>query len=215
MEETAKEKRESLKFGKALRAYLAESLYIGGFLKKEDFEDPKVINKKIKKYFDDLKKRGEEISFVIDHQPSILKEAEKSLLREDFELAYVFFATYFEHLINGVIERKCLKEKISIGTYKELVRRASLEDKFTWVLEILKLPEFSKSHRKVIKIVSERRNSFIHYKYQPQSNDPYNDEKEWEGIKKELKAAIKYSKNYQTRTIYEGKAKKLRLFKPE
>lgn len=212
-EESAKEKRERMKLGESLHASLVEGMFINGDLSEKDFEDPKVLLQKSLKYLDDLKKKGKEIMLVVDHQPSLLSTAEKYIQSEDFELAYVFFATYFEHLINGVIQVRCTKDSISNVVYKELIRKVSLEDKFSWVLELLKLPKFKTQHWQTIKTVSDKRNSFIHYKYQAAQNQPDFEEREWEKLKPGLKSAITYSKKYQTKVIYQGKAKKLRLRK--
>jgi hypothetical protein len=209
MDDSEREKRETIALGKEIRASITESLYFHGELKETDLGDPAIITRKIKNYFRRLKKNGEDISLVIDYQPSLLEEADRYVSQGNFELAYVFFATYFEHLINGVIEVKCAKEKIAHSTYKELIRKVSLEDKFTWVLEVLKMPDFNNLHWKTIKATSEKRNSFIHYKYQPKPND-LDDEKEWRKVEKNIKAAVKYSKIYQTRISYEGRANKIR-----
>ena len=212
--QSAKDRKEEHKLWMTIRASIADALLLDGTLVEEDFDDEKVLMQKIRKFVQDTRKAGVEFGVVIDHQPSMLDRARKHQLKEEFELAYVFYATYFEHLINGVIQAKCIKEGISNSTYKELIRRVSLEDKFSWVLELLKLPSFNTTHWKTIKTISEKRNNFIHYKYQPKPDEFDHEEREWKTLEKKLRLAITYCKSYQTRLMYGGKAKKLRLKRP-
>ncbi len=194
-----------------IKASIADALLLDGTLVEKDFDDEKVLMQKIRKFVKDSRKTNREIGFVVDYRSSMLDRAKEHMLKEEFELVYVFYAIHFEHLINVVIQAKFIKEGISNSTYKELVRRASLEDKFSWVLELLKLPHFNTNHWKTIKVISEKRNNFIHYKYQATPDDLEYEEKEWKAIEKKLQLAITYSKSYQTRLLYGGKAKKLRL----
>lgn len=189
---------------------LIESEVINESLVESDTKDKRKLLEKLEKSFT---KKDEDFYYRIIHCDTLLKEANRYSKEEEFDLAYIFYATYFEHLINDILIIWAIRNEVSYDTLKELFSRFRIKDKFTWLLEILKLPTFSEKYRKIIEKVSERRNSFIHYKYKPMvATSPHDaDKKEWEKLKGDIERAVKYSKYYRSRVIYRGNKKKFKV----
>ena len=188
----------------------AESALLNGDLKIEDFSDKKTMLEKLRKT---LPKNDDELFFVINHQDTLLEEARAYSKKKKYNQAYLFYATYFEHFINEILSLWAQKNSINHDVLKSLIKRGSLEDKYTWVLDLLRLPHFSKKHFKIIKSISELRNNYIHYKYKPEpANKPTSSEqKDWQMNSDAIEKAIKYSKTYRSRFVFQGEKKKFKI----
>lgn len=194
-------------FEKSLIPKLIESAIINGFITREDAKDPKTTREKLLKHFP---KNDDDLYWVIDYSGDILNRVKQFLKEKDFNLVYVFIGTYFEHFINEVIQIQLSKKNISDKTIKEMLRNVSLESKFTWITEIIGIPKFNSKNFFLIKKISEKRNSYIHYKYTPQKagSDIDDEKKEWKKISQEVKKVINYCKKYREKVIYNGLSKK-------
>lgn len=193
------QKKENI-LAKELFEQLSETFYIQGKIQLEDFSDKEKLRKKIIKL---LPKDDNHIIFKISHQSIILKNAKQYAEKEEYEFAYTLYAIYFEHFINEIIDIWSERNSIDFKTSSSLIRRLGLEDKYTWLLKILHLPNFMEKHAKNISLIAEKRNSFIHYKYPGVSGDKDDDaEKEWKMNISKLTKAISYTKMYRKRVIY-------------
>jgi len=201
--------KENDDFKKEVAYQLIESALINGTITEEDFLNKKLL---LKKVMNSIPKKDEDLYFKIIHHYNILKRAKQFTKEKDWNLVYMFYATYFEHLINEIINVWCIKNNISDKGFKELIRRVNLEDKFTWLLEILKLPTFNENHWATIKKISDKRNSYVHYKYPSEvagkSLDA--DEIEWKKVKKNITKAVTYSKKYRNKVVINGVDKKIK-----
>lgn len=200
----SKNDKEELAFRRELVQQLAESFFMQGLISEKDFEDKKKLLKKMKRL---IPIKDGELHFTIIYQDSLLEKGKEAVANEDFNLAYMFYATYFEHFVNEIIQIQFYKKKISNLDYKQLVRKVGIEDKFTWILKVLELPTFNENHLKTIRSFSEKRNSFVHYKYQSEPADQPIDRDlvQWRKEEQLLKKALSYSRSYRTRILYGGK----------
>ncbi len=189
---------------------IAESALINGDLKIEDFSDLKVVKNKLLKI---LPQKDENLFFTIIHQPTLLEEGIKFAKKKKYEHAYIFYATYFEHFINEVIDIWAKRNSIRYETSSSLIKRIGLEDKYTWLLDLLKLPKFKVIHFKCIKNISEKRNSYIHYKYKPEAANASSEIKktDWEKDYRNILKAISYTKRYRTKVVFGGHKNKFKI----
>lgn len=197
-------------FAREIVKVFAESAFINGQLSIEDFSDKKVIRKKLLQI---LPKRDEDLFFTIVYQPTLLEKGARFAKRKEYELAYVFYATYFEHFINEILDIWAKRNLVVYDTSSNLIRRVSLEDKYTWILNLLKLPSFNRTHWRTIKSISDKRNNFIHYKYKSEAaSTPSTAEKtEWEKDSKNVLKAVTYTRRYRSRVVFDGKKKKFKM----
>lgn len=194
-------------FARDLVRSLAESALINGDITLDDFSDKKKLLTKLKKL---IPKKDEDLLFSISYQPSLLEEAEFYSQKNRFDMAYVMYATYFEHFINEIIDIWARQNSINHDSASNLMRKISLEDKYTWILQILKLPKFNRERWKTIKFVSEKRNTFLHYKYKPEppATPPKTKQNEWVTILPSLQKAVTYTKKYRSRVVFNRGKKK-------
>lgn len=203
--------KADLPFVRALVESVAESALINGKINIGDFSDKKLLLKKLIRI---IPKEDEKFFSVVVYLPFLLEKAEKSVRNKEYELAYVFYATYFEHFINEIISIWSQRNFVKYQTASNLVKKVSLEDKYDWVLDLLKLPSFKKIYWKTIKNVSDKRNSFMHYKYKPEPADAALDKKElikWREDYENILKTITYTKFYRSKVVFDGKKKKFKI----
>ncbi|UGB47226.1 hypothetical protein LQ772_08075 [Frateuria edaphi] len=182
-------------------SWVAEKLFhsaiADGHLTSDDLKDPHRAIKKLQT----LVKVGDfELTFVIDHRGSLLDLALEYMKATKYELSVLFFATFFEHSINHVIDASLKRKNFGNDVAKGLIRACAIRDKFGWVLELLSLPSFNAAHRKTIERVAEERNQFAHYKWtgfkEPKAADL--------SLLASAKKAATYARTYESRLIYNG-----------
>lgn len=194
------------KFVAKLVTHLAKEWLAIGELDEKDLQNRDLLFKKMKKLA-----KGQ-IDIVLDHRQSILKEAKKYEESKEYDFSKIFYAMFFEHHLNSIISSQCFKMKLSDQTRLKLIK-ASMYDKMEWVCEVLKLPNFNKSHADVILNLADKRNSFMHYKLKP-IEDNFEKEEADKLIEmhffQKIKKTVKYMKAYESKIQFQGK-KKVRL----
>ncbi|HET8575017.1 MAG TPA: hypothetical protein VFM02_02485 [Candidatus Paceibacterota bacterium] len=106
-------------FAREIVEAFAESAFINGQLSIEDLSDKEAIRKKLLQI---LPKRDEDLFFTIVHHSTLLEKGAQFAKRKEYKLAYVFYATYFEHFINEILDIWAKRNSIAIA-----VRSYSME----------------------------------------------------------------------------------------
>ncbi|MDX1526931.1 MAG: hypothetical protein R3273_11910 [Pseudidiomarina maritima] len=182
-----------------------EGLLASGDLTAEDLVDGETLRSKVLSLLE-----GPEIQFSIDHRDKLLPNAEHFANEGSFELALMFYATYYEHTINGIIGTTVHRLDLSANVTKGMLRTVNLEGKLTWVLEVLGLPTFNANYLKTIKKVSEARNAFIHYKWQPTPSDiKSSSEYKLGELAVDASKAANYFKKFEARCLFKGNKARL------
>lgn len=196
------------RLAKSVTKSLIHSLFVDGTLTKDDLKDKSTLWGKVSK----LLKKNVTFNFVIDHTETLLSTAQEYSKKGKYEYAKMFYALFFEHSTNGLINSECTKRKISRESINEILR-LNLEQKLTWLLEFLKLPKYKSDNLIKIKKLSDERNAFVHYKYKSEPGDVIPDiDKEKEENKnqiEDIKKCVEYHKTYITKALYSGNKKKL------
>lgn len=175
-------------------------LYASGIITDADLSTRESFTRWVREFFADR-----EISVVIDHRSSILKTAESYQRSENFDFSAVFYAVFFEHTINHIIDSKLSKDGFKKSTVRELIRSANLEAKLGWVIEIIQLPAIRPSHKKTILSVANKRNAFLHHKWERSPNDHDTQEHHLKQLLASAKKSVAYLRQYESRHLYEGK----------
>ena len=180
------------------------SLASTGDLTEEVLGDPEAMESLVLDTLDKL-----HIGF--DYRRDLLTEGARHWAAGKHELAYVFYATFFEHSINFIIVNHIAKRLLPASRI-ELVRTLPLPAKFGWLLELAGLPKFNPTHRLRILQVAERRNAFIHYKFPTEpisakESKPSPSERNAEF--EQILSAVKYIKAYSTKLITKGMSGKV------
>lgn len=200
-------KREKERLSGIMVDILTRSMLANGEISEEDLSDKTKLITKISEAIDQA-----EIVIIIDHREDILRTAEDMILLEKFDFAIIFFAMYFEHSINHIIDHQLNKKKVTKKTINELIRTVNIVGKFTWLIEILELPKFNDKHRILITKISNERNAFIHYKWNAKSDwtSSSSEKKEQKNFIESIRKTVTYFKKYESRVLYENKKGKLK-----
>jgi len=200
-----KEIKEEDSFKKIVVESVIQSLFKDGTFTLSDLEDK---NKFWEKLLDINKKT--EFKIVIDHTNSLILTARQFNEIDDFNKAKVFYATYFEHQLNGLIDELCQRKSIDKKEINNIIRSVNLIGKLTWLPLILEIPKISIKHKRVILKLAEDRNAFIHYKHNPEPDefDAKHKEKQQDDIK-QIEKTITYFKKYTSRILYTNQKTKI------
>jgi hypothetical protein len=194
---------------KSIVPLLIKKMFDDGIISETDLHNKDIVNDKVRKYINENKI---DYKFTVDHRSEILDRAEKEAAKGGYQFAITFYATYFEHTLNSIIALKCESKKYEIDIQEQLIRRLSLEDKCTWILRLLELKPINKNHINVIKQISDKRNSFVHYKWKPEPDEVGDLDKE-KRIEKDtitsIKKTIRYLKRYESIVQFQGKKHKM------
>ena len=186
-----------------------EGLYLNGVITDEDLTDR---NKLIKKIKGELISSKKGISIVIDHTRTLLRIARDYYKKEEYDLSYLFYAIYFEHEVNDIIDIYCSRNKIEQKVKNEIIKSTNISAKYSWLLTILKFPNFNDIHRKTILDVSDKRNAYIHYKWNEDQDTKLINNSEKEKLKRDIELnkielAIRYLTNYKLKNLFNNKKK--------
>ena len=162
--------------------------------------------------FLDLAKQGRSLKLVVWHGEILLTEARRFARRGRQEIALLFYATWFEHWINGLMDRKAHQLKLSTKALKLLLRQTGFEAKLVCFPALAKLPRIQEQHMKAVLRCAQLRNSFVHYKFSVGTRDAGDDDEE-EGHKAAISAAekaVKYLMRFEQLHIFKGAKHRLR-----
>ncbi len=200
-----KEIKEEEKLGNVFFEKLVHSLFKDGTLTISDFDDEKKFLKKIKDINDKT-----EYQLVIDHTEDLLNTARKFNKNGNTDNAKIFYATYFEHELNGIIDELCMKKSISKKETNNIIRSVNLIGKLTWLPLLLGIPQIAIKHKNTILKLAGDRNAYIHYKHNPEPDEiNENDEQKQQDDIKEIEKTINYFKKYISRTLYKNQKTQL------
>lgn len=156
--------------------------------------------KKIHEYLEEFVASGEEINMVTDHKDTLLEEARNLVALKKIDLALVIYATWWEHWINGILEAKLHRKDIVGKEFRQVITSLNNRAKTSWFLKLIDLPPLEKEHLDVMTKLSEKRNSFVHYKY-PVQNDERED---LTGFFEQVEHAILYFTDYENINIFQS-----------
>jgi hypothetical protein len=172
--------------------------------------DGKAEDQVLKELFDQLLKWSKQRPMMMstDHQSGLLKQARTYANNEQFDEAFLFYATWFEHWINGVLTRRL--RKIDEDVRRQMLRETSLKGKFKWLLPLIHEVEIPTRHIDTVTRIAEIRNSFVHYKFVMTDVDQWKDEtpRALADLKRAEKT-IKFLKRFETKMFLSPQAKKL------
>jgi len=131
---------------------------------------PEEFQSQFRELMNDFLRSDVPIRRTFDYTEDILGVAEP--LGASFpELYIVLVATWVEHWVNGVIyiavQRRGHDEQVAV----ELIRATTLDSKFGALWLILELPELDPNILRLVRLVAEHRNAFVHYKWRSYSSE--------------------------------------------
>jgi hypothetical protein len=148
-------------FSKKIYNTVIDSFFKSGHLTEHDIKSKKALTEKLLS----LIEKEISLKIVINHKDSILDMARELKDQGQYDFAKMFYALFFEHSINDIINTECFRRNITTKSKNDVLRHVNLHGKFGWLRELLELPVFNVKHYKTIMKVADERNAFIHYKF--------------------------------------------------
>ncbi len=151
-----------------------------------------------------------------DFRNSLLSKARSLKQQKNYHEASLYYATWFEHWINGVLLRKL--KLLDVKEANQMIRDVSLRGKYTWLLALIHERRIRRNHLISILRVCDLRNEFVHYKYKLVDVDRIDSDRSHEALRA-AEAAVRYLLSFEERHFFKGSArgllKKLRITKHE
>lgn len=198
-----KSKKSYNRFAESMLISVIESAIIHGKMSTEEF---------VNKPFDEIKdilletikdctNKNDEFNSTVVYTEDIAKEAILLQKKQNYRLAMVLYATAIEHHLNDIIQKTLITKNFYLNEIENIMR-LDIEAKRTWLLPLLGLPRLSKNCSKYIKVIADKRNEFVHYKYKGAfEKDIKNKTKEYEDMCKTAVSTISYIKRYKTQNL--------------
>ncbi|MBX2971445.1 MAG: hypothetical protein KF803_18910, partial [Cyclobacteriaceae bacterium] len=108
-----------------VRELFVKQFYDHGLLDKDDLNLP---DKEFTKKFLHVLK-NEPWAIVVDHRDDIAEQADRFLASRQHKYATLFYAMFFEHSLNNIISKQCIKLKIDEKTNIEIIRCTDIHAK--------------------------------------------------------------------------------------
>src|SRR5262249_44891784 len=143
--------------------------------------------------------RNESFSFVIDHTDDLLGNARLFKKQKKNSLAILFYALWVEHQLNDIIATRARKSKLTVKEIDSLIRETSYKAKCSWLLHLAGGKPFSGAQHNSICKLMELRNSFVHYKWKPASEQM---DKEIDAVVDGAEKIVNYIRRYKNKHIF-------------
>jgi hypothetical protein len=119
--------------------------------------------------------------------------------------AILYYATWFEHWINGILLRglRSLDERERC----QMIRDVGLRGKFSWMPAFIHGKRFPQKHINAVLKICDLRNEFVHYKYKMVDADDDSDESRFKEAHKMAESAIRYFLKFEERHFFKGAAR--------
>lgn len=199
------------KFSKKILHSITESLYASGIFTDDDIKDKESHVLALKRLLDN----GSIGGITVDYTQSLTAKARRYKNSNELDYSRIFYATYFEHEVNGLIHLYCLRNKIDNNTQTAIIQSVNIWGKFTWLLQLMNYPIVNKNHLNTIKALADSRNSFVHYKWKddPDFHSIPDSKKEQDKIDSEfdrIEKAVKYFRKYCSKIMFKGNKSKIK-----
>jgi hypothetical protein len=197
---TPEEKEEFGKLGLEILHHVHINAIKNGDLKLSDEWDT------VSRYFDNYRNniRDDLYPFSVDYRPSVLKRARLFKREQEYEESILFYATWFEHWINGILMPGFYRNDFTQNDFKEIIRGTSLRIKYNHFPKLLGFPPINKRHISTVIDTCDLRNAYVHYKF-PRVDETKDDD--WhEALFIRVEKTVRYLNQYEKRVFFEGKS---------
>jgi hypothetical protein len=156
-----------------------------------------------------LRAKRRPLRIVSDYRSTLLRLA-RSFVREKRypdEIALMFYATWFEHWINGLFESRARGCGFTRKAMVARMRWEKLKDKYQKFPASIKLPSIAAAHVKTVVRCSEIRNDFVHYKFAGSADSLRSIERNERKIRKVIaqsEKAVRYLSRYERIHLFKG-----------
>ncbi len=142
-----------------------------------------------------------------DFRQDLLNRARSFKRRRNNHDAILYYATWFEHWINGVLLRglRSLDERESY----QMIRDVGLRGKFSWLLALVHEKRIPQRHVKTVLHVCDLRNEFVHHKYKLADIDSDDEDKQLKCAQRSAEKTVRYLQRFEEQHFFRGSARTL------
>jgi hypothetical protein len=182
---------------------LVEQFHANGSISPDDLENPERLRTRL----DELLAPGFAIIGIVDHRDRIIEYANRFTDDGEYELALVFYALYFEHTLNVLIQRQLDWLQKGPEVTKGALRSVTFENKLGWFLDLIDLPALNPKYAKAMLQIASERNAFVHYKWQPFPETAAEKDRarlRLQALVASARKSVSYLKRYEARLLHGG-----------
>lgn len=125
-------------------------------------KSPAELHEELRRIADKL---PDNFDVVIDYTPDLLAQARRYRRDEMYGFSVLMYATWIEHNVNMILIDLAKAAEVEERYILEMIKRATSQDKTTWLLGLLGGKPFSVVALKHMKKLNDARNAFVHYKW--------------------------------------------------
>ncbi len=142
-----------------------------------------------------------------DFRQDLLNRARSFKRKRNSHEAILYYATWFEHWINGILIRRLrtLDERETC----QMIRDVSLRGKFTWLLALVHEKRIPERHIKAVLQICDLRNEFVHHKYKMLDVDSDDESKKLNEAHRSAEKSVRYLQKFEERHFFKGPARGL------
>jgi hypothetical protein len=205
--------KELERLGKALVRNMAEDLVRYSVIDPKGKSDQEV-RLEIFNYLSKLaENKGNNVfAWAIDHSSTLLKEGRRFARLEKYELSCLFYATWFEHWLNDLINTTGRRKRFPEQDITQIIRDTQFRAKSTWLLRVLNLKPIADIHLKRMQSIIDARNAFVHYKWKHVDIDDEGwgkDEEALAEIINSVEKTVSYLRRLQNKQFFSGRKRKI------
>lgn len=144
---------------------------------------------------------------AVDFRGNLLTQARRLKRQKEYHEATLYYATWFEHWINGVLLRNL--RSLDDQEARQMIRDVGLKGKFTWLLALVHERRIRHSHLNAILRICELRNEFVHYKYKLVDADQNDDKERFRDTHRKAEIAVRYLQAFEEQHFFKGATRSL------
>jgi len=146
-----------------------------------------------------------------DYQSELINEAQRYEGNGDFNLALMFYATWFEHWLNGMIVAREPMVVLEREEIIRLIRETNLASKTGHIWHLLFGEKLPVDVVQTILKVAEARNAFVHYKWTPNLSEEEEraEKRELRNLAQRAAAAVTQLSAIEDKIVFAGSLDRL------
>jgi hypothetical protein len=146
------------------------------------------------------------VQLIADHTDTFLKDARLSKASGQFKRASLFYALWFEHRLNGIIDSLARRHGLNETEIESVIRHNRCKDKCARVLSNLGI-RLNAAHVEVILQLMRLRNEFVHYKWKSSNSNTQED-----AVMARIEKTVNYIRRVEDKYLYYVQKKRTRKF---
>jgi hypothetical protein len=162
-----------------------EAIIRGGQVDLEGLSDEESDRKLLEYACAHILPKASDMTVVIDHRPEIHEEARRFFSEDKPHFAITFYAMWFEHWINSILDNEIVRLELESGWAQHIIRTSNFGQKVKDIWNLLFTEPLDVEYRHIMMEAANLRNMFVHYKWKASNID----EMDWISLQHKMRTA--------------------------